>query len=574
MYKKKPFLYLFCLTLLVSVILPPSVTGAASSKVTIASEELNVREGPGLSYKVLKKVQKGESFPVITSDGDWYQIDLGSGKKGWVVNWLVTKKESMESGLGQGIVLTNSLRVRSGPGTSYEVTGSINQGDKVELLKQDGDWLEVQTPIGNGWVSKDYIETDKEKETEILTGKITASSLNVRKAPSLNSDVLGQIKKGETVPVYSEKNEWVEIGFQSERAWISREYIKLNKENEKKNDSQKKNKELSGYTGTVTAASLNVRDSNSLDGKVIASISKGESLKILEEKNNWVKLEIESGENGWVAGWYVEKSVPNKKPSKETIQNSSVTIDHNGTNIRSNPDTNSKIVERANTGDSYPIVALHGDWYEIKLKNGEKGFVAGWIVSVQGGAPQVQKPGTNSDLTTKKIMIDPGHGGRDNGTTGANGTLEKQLTLRTGQLLYQKLRSKGANVILTRSNDQYLSLSTRVSMAHYQDVDAFISIHYDSIENPSVKGMTTYYYHPYQKALATEVHKATQNHVSMKDRNVRFGNYHVIRENMQEAILLELGYLSNPSEELFVNSPQYQEQITNGIVQGLANYFN
>lgn len=574
MYKKKPFLYLFCLTLLVSVILPPSVTGAASSKVTIASEELNVREGPGLSYKVLKKVQKGESFPVITSDGDWYQIDLGSGKKGWVVNWLVTKKESMESGLGQGIVLTNSLRVRSGPGTSYEVTGSINQGDKVEILKQNGDWLEVQTPIGNGWVSKDYIETDKEKETEILTGKITASSLNVRKAPSLNSDVLGQIKKEETVPVYSEKNEWVEIGFQSERAWISREYIKLNKENGKKNDSQEKNKDLSGYTGTVTAASLNVRDSNSLDGKVIASISKGESFKILEEKNNWVKLEIESGENGWVAGWYVEKSVPNKKPSKETIQNSSVRIDHNGTNIRSNPDTNSKIVERANTGDSYPIVALHGDWYEIKLKNGEKGFVAGWIVSVQGGAPQVQKPGTNSDLTTKKIMIDPGHGGRDNGTTGANGTLEKQLTLRTGQLLYQKLRSKGANVILTRSNDQYLSLSTRVSMAHYQDVDAFISIHYDSIENPSVKGMTTYYYHPYQKALATEVHKATQNHVSMKDRNVRFGNYHVIRENKQEAILLELGYLSNPSEELFVNSPQYQEQITNGIVQGLANYFN
>jgi N-acetylmuramoyl-L-alanine amidase len=490
MYKKRQMLSLICLVLIFSVISPP-VSAIASGTITIAVEELNVREGPGLSYKVLKKVQKGENFPLVKSDGDWYQVDLGSGKKGWIANWLVTKKESVISGSGNGIVSTNSLRVRTGPGTSFEVAGSLHKNDKVEILNQDGDWLEVNTPIGKGWVSKEYIQTKSEKST-----------------------------------------------------------------------------------GKITASSLNVRNSNSLDGKVIASISKGETFKIVEEQDNWIRIELGAGKDGWVAGWYLEKTVPKNTPSNETIKNSSVTIEHDGTNIRSSADTNSKVLARANSGDSFPIVAIHNDWYEIKLTNGKNGFVAGWIVSVSGGVPQVEKPGMNTDLKSKKIMIDPGHGGRDNGATGFKGTLEKQITLRTGQLLFSKLRAKGANVILTRSNDQYLSLGTRVSMAHYQDVDAFISIHYDSIENSAVNGMTTYYYHPYQKALATAVHKAAQNQVTIKDRNIRFGNYHVIRENRQQAILLELGYLSNPEEESLINSNQYQDQITNGIVQGLASYFN
>lgn len=571
MYKKRQMLSLICLTLIFSVIFP-AVSADASGTITIAVEDLNVREGPGLSFKVLKKGQKGENFPLIKSEGDWYQVDLGSGKKGWIANWLVTKKESAVSGTGDGIVSTNSLRVRTGPGTSFEVAGSIHKNDKVEILNQDGDWLEVNTPIGKGWVSKEYIQTKSEKST----GKITASSLNVRTSPSLESNVLGQIRKGETVTIYSEKENWVEIGFNKQRAWISSEYVTKNMESkhEETNKNPQTKTDLTGFIGTVTATSLNVRNSSSLDGKVIASVSKGETFKIVEEQNNWIRIELGSDKDGWVAGWYLEKTVPKNIPSKETIKNSSVTIVHDGTNIRSSADTNSKVLARANSGDFFPIVAIHNDWYEIKLANGKNGFVAGWIVSVSGGVPQVEKPGMNTDLKSKKIMIDPGHGGRDNGATGFKGTLEKQITLRTGQLLFNKLRAKGANVILTRSNDQYLSLGTRVSMAHYQDVDAFISIHYDSIENGAVNGMTTYYYHPYQKALATAVHKEAQKQVTIKDRNIRFGNYHVIRENRQQAILLELGYLSNPEEELLITSNQYQDQITNGIVQGLANYFN
>jgi N-acetylmuramoyl-L-alanine amidase len=213
------------------------------------------------------------------------------------------------------------------------------------------------------------------------------------------------------------------------------------------------------------------------------------------------------------------------------------------------------------------------NWYEIKLKNGSKGYIAGWIVSVNGTSSPIEKTGAENYLRSKTIVIDPGHGGEDNGTTGANGTLEKNLTLRSAKLLYDKLSAAGANVYLTRGNDTYISLASRVSYAESLNADAFVSIHYDSNPDTSVRGSTGYYYHDYQKSLANEVYSSTINQTGLKNRGIRFGDFHVIRENTQKATLIELGYLSNPAEEMTLNSGSFQENAATGIYNGLARFF-
>jgi N-acetylmuramoyl-L-alanine amidase len=572
---------LLCLIIILGFIQPPISTKAAGT-VTISVENLNVREGPGLSYKVIKSVQKGESFSFVKQEGDWYQIALSSSKNGWVANWLVTKKEveTQKPSISKGTINANSLRFREGPGTSFPVIGALNKGDTVEILKEEGNWYQVNARYGKGWISKDYVKTENTASAPPKgnVGQITASSLNVRDTPSLQGKVLGKLANGTKVNVISLQSGWVEIEFNKQKAWVSSEYVKLQtttgESQENNSNSSDSNTEIAGIVGTVTATSLNVRNTGSLSGQVIGNVKKGETYSLLEEVNNWVKIELKSGKSGWIAGWYLEKSIPKKKDSSTTVKNSTVTMDHNGTNIRSGPSLNHKVIVRANSGETFSLVNIHNDWYEIKLSNGQSGFVAGWIVSASGGAPQVEKTVADAILKNKKIMIDPGHGGRDRGATGGKGTIEKRLTLKTGQLLYNKLKAKGANVFLTRSNDQYLSLGTRVSMSHYQNVDAFISLHYDSINNHTVRGMTSYYYHSSQKALASNIHKSAQAQTGLKDRGVRVGNYHVVRENRQTAVLLELGYLSNPTEELLLNTNQYQEQVTNGIVEGLASYFN
>ena len=152
--------------------------------------------------------------------------------------------------------------------------------------------------------------------------------------------------------------------------------------------------------------------------------------------------------------------------------------------------------------------------------------------------------------------------------------MKKILILKTAELLKSKLRAAGANVVLTREADIYVDLRKRVSVAHQVEADAFISIHYDATEDSSISGITTYYTNSYQKELADYVHAGLAKKVSIRDRGVQPGNYLVLRENRQKAILIELGFLSNPSEERTITTDYYREQATLGIYQGILNYFD
>ncbi|WP_170029997.1 SH3 domain-containing protein [Mesobacillus jeotgali] len=562
---------------------------ADNGSVSITATSLNVRTGPGLSYPVSGSVKKGEKFSIVKEEGDWIQISLGGSKKGWVAQWFTSKEAAKtaaspaspavsQNTKASGSITVNGLRVRKGPGTNHQVIGSFNSGQAVEILGFSGNWAEVRTNNIRGWVSKEYISVKETKAAEAppasakTSGTVTATSLNVREKPSLNSGKIGQLTYGAAVTVHSQSNGWAEITFAGKSAWVSAEYLKIS--GKPVAGSGKVPTPVDQFTGTVTASQLNVRDKNSLDGSVIGSVSKGQSFKILDEQNNWVKIEYKPGKTGWAAGWFFDKKKngPVAAPS-ESVKNSRVSMLHNGTNIRKGPSTSTAVIFRANQGDSFEIISVEKDWYKIALPNGTTGFVAGWIVSVQGTAPQIERPGAEKHTKNKTIVIDPGHGGRDNGTTGVRGTLEKTLTLKTAQLLYDKLRAAGTNVILTRNNDHYISLGSRVSSSNYHNADAFISIHYDSINDRTVRGMTTYYYNSKQKPLGEQIHSSVISKTMLKDRGTRFGDYHVIRENKQAAVLLELGYLSNPAEEMLVNTPQYQESVANGIFEGLARYF-
>lgn len=581
---KKIFFLLVSFLLILGSFLPHDKGMAApSGLIKITADTVNVREGPSLSYPLVKKVTKGEKYKILTEKGDWTKIELSFEKTGWVANWLITK-EKEKSGLdtAEGKNQTaqanaDQLRVRSGPGTSFRIVGLLNKGQSVTVLDKNVNWIKVSSPFGEGWVANDYVnlssktEANSEDNTttsnKTSTGIITADLLNVRKQPSTTSTVLGKLSKGDSVTVYSQKSNWVEIKFSNQKAWVNSEFVNLQSRNAKSSSENKGN-----AIGTVTASSLSVRKDSSLNSPIVGTVKKGQSFTILDESNNWGKIEYSPGKYGWAASWYLEKNTSSSSPA-QAIKVSTITILQDGSNIRSEPNVQSDVVDRANEGDTFKVSKVQNDWYEIELKNGTKGYVAGWIVSINGNAPGVEKQGVQNYLKNKTIVLDPGHGGVDNGTTGAGGTLEKDLTLRTARLLYDKLKAAGANVYLTRANDTYISLPSRVSFAQSNQADAFISLHYDSNIDRSVRGMTGYYYHYYQKSLAGALYSSIVNETRMKSRGVRFGDFHVIRENSQKATLIELGYLSNPSEEITLNSGQFQENAATGIYNGLARFF-
>ncbi|KAF0819323.1 N-acetylmuramoyl-L-alanine amidase [Bacillus sp. ZZV12-4809] len=579
MKKRKPLIAVICLMLLAGISLTETQVKAENSSVTITTNDLNVRQGPGLSYPILGQAQKGDRFNFISREGEWIKINF-QGEDGYVASWLVAntassqKEEKAADENSQVVITTDGLRVRKGPGTSYGVLGTIQKGAAYKAKSTEGSWVKIQTPYGDGWVADEFVKFSgtqkKSSPSSSQTGEITANSLNVRNEPSLQSDIIGKLNSGETVDVLSQNGSWTEISFSGNTGWISSQYIAVQSLQSEGRPKQS----LFGKIGTITATTLTVRNKGSLNGKPIGSVAKGQTFPILEEADNWVKIEFQPGNYGWAASWFIDITAEkNSGSTQQNIDGSSAIILHNGSNIRKKASTQSSVIYRANKGDSFEIISLNNDWYGIRLPNGEKGFLAGWIVTVEGSAPAVTKPGAEKHLNNKTIVLDPGHGGRDNGTTGARGTREKDITIRTAQLLAEKLRAAGANVILTRSGDTYLPLPSRVGISHHHNADAFISIHYDSTPDRTARGATTYYYHPFQKEMAANIHTNVTAMTSLRDRGYRVGDYHVIRENKRNAVLIELGYLSNPAEEALIASAQYQQSAAAGIYQGLARYF-
>ncbi|TQR19227.1 SH3 domain-containing protein [Psychrobacillus vulpis] len=468
-----------------------------------------------------------------------------------------------------------SLKVRSGPGLTFDIIGEVEQNDKLTVIGKENDWLQVKYGNTNGWVAGWYTTSDS---TEMTNKQVISkvNKLNVRKDPSLSSAVIGQIQEGTQLTTFKSEGQWIEISFQDKKGWVHSDYVSIVKqaiEKEPKTEQTTSTREIF----VVSVDVLNVRAKADLSSKIIGQVSKSEQFKVITKDHNWVQIELENGKKGWVYSFYGQFAV-HSLSSESTTSLETIKILYNGTNLRSESTTNSEVVARVNAGESFPVLEKEKDWYKIELSDKTIAYVASWVVSSSNSDNssitepiKERKKGTLQGVT---LVIDAGHGGNDRGTTGALGTDEKDITLLTAELLASKLQAAGANVIMTRESDVYVDLRKRVSIGHQSAADAFVSLHYDAIENSSVRGYTTYYMHDFQKELATYVHKELGNMVSMKDRGTQPGNYLILRENKQKAILIELGFLSNPVEERYVTTPQFREQASLGIYNGIINYFD
>lgn len=187
-------------------------------------------------------------------------------------------------------------------------------------------------------------------------------------------------------------------------------------------------------------------------------------------------------------------------------------------------------------------------------------------------------------LKDKVIVIDPGHGGSDSGAIGPNKTQEKKITLAVGQKVKTLLESAGAKVLMTRQTDVDVygpnasavdELRARTKVANNNKADVFVSIHINAFSNPTVGGIATYYYRNsgYGAMLANNIQNNLAKIGGFQDRGINSAGFYVIKNTEMPAVLAELGFISNPNEEKNLNTPQLQQQLAQGIVQGLENFF-
>ncbi|MFA5114955.1 MAG: N-acetylmuramoyl-L-alanine amidase [Candidatus Omnitrophota bacterium] len=217
----------------------------------------------------------------------------------------------------------------------------------------------------------------------------------------------------------------------------------------------------------------------------------------------------------------------------------------------------------------------------------------------------------------KKIVIDAGHGGTDPGAIGTTGVREKVLTLDIAKRLSRLLRQDGFEVVMTRTSDTFVSLNRRVDIANNSKADLFISVHVNANRVRSLSGFEVYYITPkindakrafstaqsvnpaftrscfagnsaYLKAilwdmiytydraesieLAGSLCRSTERELNCRILGVKSANFHVLRGARMPAVLVEVGFLSNPTEERMLKNSYYRQQIAEAVEQGVCNY--
>lgn len=191
---------------------------------------------------------------------------------------------------------------------------------------------------------------------------------------------------------------------------------------------------------------------------------------------------------------------------------------------------------------------------------------------------EIVKKLEQSDESVPLIILDPGHGGVDDGCV-ETGVKEKKVNLRIALLTKSKLEEKGFQVMLTREKDAYIAIEDRAKFANQMGADAFISIHQNTFEDTSVYGLETWYDGADKRRdsgrLAQLVHEQTLLATGAQEREIHGdADFHVTSNTQMPSCLIETGFLSNQEERDQLLDISYQEKIAEGIAEGIDLFFH
>lgn len=176
----------------------------------------------------------------------------------------------------------------------------------------------------------------------------------------------------------------------------------------------------------------------------------------------------------------------------------------------------------------------------------------------------------DTSRTFRTVVIDAGHGGHDLGTHSRWGGVEKNHALDVALRLESKLRSVGFKTVLTRKGDYFVPLDRRARISNRQANAIFVSIHFNEGPSRKARGAETYYRSPPSREIAAKIQRAVVALPGVSSRGVKTANFRVLRRNGYPAVLVECGFLSNPSEGARCATPGYREMLAAAIAAALV----
>ena len=262
----------------------------------------------------------------------------------------------------------------------------------------------------------------------IQKGKVTATSLNVRKGSSTSSSRIGSIKKGTTVEIVGQaSNGWYKINYLNSYAYVSNQYVQLITSNET-NNSTNDTVTSTQKKGKVIATALNVRKGSSTSSLRIGSIKKGTTVEIVgQASNGWYKIKY-SNSYGYISNQYVQiieldNNTSSGSTNQGVIATGVATID--GVSVRNTNSSSGLYLGSLYTDEKVEIVQkMNNSWYKIKYKGGY-GYVSSTYVKLDGSNTTLQTVIDSGEVTTATLNV----------RSGSSTSYSKLGTVKLGQIV-------------------------------------------------------------------------------------------------------------------------------------------
>jgi len=196
--------------------------------------------------------------------------------------------------------------------------------------------------------------------------------------------------------------------------------------------------------------------------------------------------------------------------------------------------------------------------------------VAGLLVTFLAcSSYAAKKSSSGGDGSPVTVVIDAGHGGHDRGGIPGQRIAEKDMTLDVAQRLKNVLSASGYRVVMTRSTDVFVPLGGRVAIANSYGNAIFVCIHFNATGRSGASGIETYFYSRESLPLASAIHYYVTGGAPSANRGVRRRGYYVLRRTSIPAVLVECGFLTNPTEAAYAQSVSYRQKLAEEIAAGI-----
>ncbi|WP_084797819.1 SH3 domain-containing protein [Neobacillus mesonae] len=369
-------------------------------------------EQPRMPGKVVKKAMIPTFCFAVLSTGAFHEAvyaEQPNSVQSSVKSNVTTKYVNISSG---------SLNLRKTPSTKAAIVTSLAKGTAVTVYSEANGWAKVKANGKDGYVSTSFLSAansdsfTKQSTTQTVTKyvNIASGSLNLRENASTGSKVIGSLKKGSTVTVYSEAKGWAKVKAGSKIGYVSTSFLTSKDSNSNSGSSGFTNQSITTPVTkyvNVSSGSLNMRNSASTSASIIVKLAKGTSVKVYSISGGWAKVEA-YGKTGYVSSAFLgDKSQSTNNDSSlstQKITTKYVNIKASSKlNVRKSTSTSSAIITKLTNGTEVKVISESKGWAKIQV-NGQQGFVSSEFLVSKISSPKPPPPKTETPKTVTKYI--------------------------------------------------------------------------------------------------------------------------------------------------------------------------